>query len=151
VSVSAPTVAIRAARPDDLLQVLRLLDGLRHGGERPGPAAALAVWEAMLATPGRSVLVALLDRRVVGTADLLVVPNLTRAGSPWGIVENVVVDPAERGRGIGHVLMRDVIHRAETAGCYKLQLLSRNERFDAHRFYRSLGFEECARGFRLYL
>ena len=88
---------------------------------------------------------------LVGTADLLVVPNLTHGARAWAIVENVVVTPVRRRQGIGRALMQEVIKRATEANCYKLQLLSRQERTEAHAFYRSLGLERVAEGFRLYL
>jgi GNAT superfamily N-acetyltransferase len=79
------------------------------------------------------------------------VPNLTHGGAPWAIVENVVVDAAVRRCGVGRRLMEDVAHRCRTAGCYKIQLLSRKHRAEAHSFYRMLGFEASAEGFRCYL
>jgi GNAT superfamily N-acetyltransferase len=65
-------------------------------------------------------------------------------------VEYVVVDEKHRRRGIGKLLMDDVIERAKEAGCYKIMLTSDNRREEAHDFYRSLGFEASAHGFRLY-
>jgi hypothetical protein len=42
---------------------------------------------------------------------------------------------------------------ASSAGCYKVQLLShkRHGHDGAHAFYRSMGFEAEAEGFRMYL
>ena len=84
----------------------------------------------------------------VRTADLLIVSNLTHAGDPWAIVENVIVDRAARRGGIGRALMSELLRRCDAAGCYKVQLLSRKHRHEAHAFYRSLGFEPVAEGFR---
>ena len=39
---------------------------------------------------------------------------------------------------------------ARDAGCCKIQLLSGKPRAEAHAFYRSLGFEAVAEGFKLY-
>ena len=47
-------------------------------------------------------------------------------------------------------MMKDIIERAQQAGCYKIMLTSDNRRAEAHHFYESLGFEASARGFRLY-
>jgi GNAT superfamily N-acetyltransferase len=94
--------------------------------------------------------VAELEGAVVGTADLLVVPNLTHRGDPWAIVENVVVATAARRRGVGRALLSHAVELARRAGCYKLQLLSMKHRTEAHAFYRSLGIEPVAEGFRIY-
>jgi len=108
------------------------------------------VLSEILADPRRQLLVAIVDGRIVGTADLLVVPNLTHRGKPWAIVENVIVADAGRRAGVGTQLMKRLIELAQTAGCYKLQLHSGNRRANAHEFYRSLGFEAVAQGFKIY-
>jgi len=84
----------------------------------------------------------------VGTADVLVVPNLTHGGAPWALVENVVVDPQWRRRGVGRALLKHAVRVADDAGCHKLQLTSSNHRDDAHRFSERLGFTATATGFR---
>jgi GNAT superfamily N-acetyltransferase len=46
--------------------------------------------------------------------------------------------------------MESVISLAKEAGCYKIMLTSDLRRERAHKFYKSLGFEPSAYGFRLY-
>ncbi len=99
---------------------------------------------------GRTLLVAVDADTVVGTADLMVVPNLTHGGHPWAIVENVVVDEAARGAGVGRAVMTEALRRASAAGCYMVQLVSLRHRRAAHAFYRELGFVAVAEGFRSY-
>lgn len=146
-------VSVRHAQADDLAGLLGLYCELADGrpGALPadGPAAAHLLCE-VLQNPARSLLVAEVGGRLAGTADLMVVANLTHGGRPWAIVENVVVSAAARGHGIGTVLMEHVVELARRAGCYKIQLLSRKQRVDAHRFYRRLGFDPAAEGFRRY-
>jgi ribosomal protein S18 acetylase RimI-like enzyme len=52
------------------------------------------------------------DGAVVGTADLVVVPNLTQAAKQTAYVENVVVDREHRNRGIGPTIMAECEVRA---------------------------------------
>jgi GNAT superfamily N-acetyltransferase len=80
---------------------------------------------------------------------LIVVPNLTRRGRSYAIVENVVVDTSQRGARIGEAMMLHAIEAARTAGCHKVALMSRVERKDAHRFYERLGFTPAHVGYRL--
>ena len=135
----------------DLLRLYRQLTGDEAGSLAPDSVAAKALFEAIAAQPRRDLLVAEVDGKVVGTLDLLTVANLSHGGSPWGIVENVVVDETSRGRGIGRSLMDEAVRRCRDAGCYKVQLLSNKRRSQAHEFYRSVGFEAVAEGFRRYL
>jgi GNAT superfamily N-acetyltransferase len=144
-------VHVRPAVGDDLEAVLALLAQLHPSRpEVPSVTDAGATWSRMLAYPDRTVFVAELHGDVCGTADLLLVANLTRDARPWSIVENVVVDEAVRGRGIGRVLMDVVVDAARAAGAYKVQLMSANGR-ESHAFYEALGFEPRAQGFRKYL
>jgi GNAT superfamily N-acetyltransferase len=100
--------------------------------------------------PDRWLLVAELDAgQIVGTVDLLIVENLTHGARPWAIVENVVVAESHHRRGIGSALMQDAIRRAKSANCYKLQLVSGTQRGPAHLFYRALGLEAVAEGFKI--
>ncbi|MDZ4278232.1 MAG: GNAT family N-acetyltransferase, partial [Dehalococcoidia bacterium] len=86
--------------------------------------------------------------RIVGGASLIIIPNLSRQGRPWALVENVVVDETERGSGFGELLLRHALEEARRAGCYKLSLTSNRARKDAHRFYERLGFKPTHEGFR---
>ncbi|ACM34354.1 GNAT family N-acetyltransferase [[Acidovorax] ebreus] len=79
--------------------------------------------------------------RVVASYALLVMHNLAHMGTPSAIAEDVVVDAACRGQGIGRRLMAHAVERARAAGCYKLALSSNRRRTQAHGFYESLGFE----------
>jgi ribosomal protein S18 acetylase RimI-like enzyme len=57
-------------------------------------------------------------------------------------IDDVVVDDAARGRGVGEALTREAVRRAELAGARHVELTSRTHREAAHRLYRRLGFEE---------
>lgn len=146
---------IRPARPGDLDELLVLYDQLEgehgEGSSGAGPDAA-AVLASILAERSRHLLVAeQSDGRVLGSADLLIVSNLTHGCRPWAIVENVIVSEDSRGLGVGRSLMQRVAEIATRQDCYKIQLLSRRERAGAHAFYGRLGYGAVAEGFRRYL
>lgn len=144
-------VAVRQALPEDLdalLSLYRELADTRSHAAPGDPASSAPLLAQILADPARLLVVAELDGRLVGSADLLVVPNLTYHGRPWAIVENVVV--SARRRGVGRALFEHLIEHARSAGCFKLQLLSGSQRTGAHRFYGEIGLQALAEGFRLY-
>ncbi len=148
------TVLVRQATIDDISAVLRLygqLAGDRADALAAPIAEARALWAEMSTQSGRKLLVGEVDGNVVGTLDLLIVPNLTHRGAPWAVVENVVVDESSRRFGVGGALIDEAVKRCTDAGCYKIQLLSNKRRTEAHEFYRSVGFEAVAEGFRRYL
>ncbi|KOX11213.1 GNAT family N-acetyltransferase [Nocardiopsis sp. NRRL B-16309] len=147
---------IRAAIRSDLGAILRLLRELGDADHSQSAhvrmsSAAVRAWTRMENDPDRTVLVAEQRGQIIGTLDLMVVANLTHDAQPWAVVDNLVVDPLTRGRGIGRALMDDAVDRAARAGCYKVELLSHESRHGAHRFYAALGFENSAEGFRRYL
>jgi GNAT superfamily N-acetyltransferase len=142
---------VRLATEQDIPRILELyeeLTGERYDLTRHETEPIFAEISAM---PGHELLVAEEDGVVVGTMVLLIVPNFSHGALPWAILENLVVDPAHRRRGIGRLLTEYAIARAREAGCYKAQLLSSTKRKESHRFYKALGFKMSAYGFRMYL
>ena len=91
------------------------------------------------------------DSVVLGTADCTIQANLSRNTRPLMLIENFVVTAASRRTGVGSAMLREAVDMARAAGCYKVQLLSRATRVDAHRFYESQGFLPLAQGYRRYL
>lgn len=148
-------IVVRRAHRGDLARLLELYVSLgADGASAPQPADPTTA-EAILAEvsddPARELVVAEVDGQVCGTADLLIAANMTHGGAPWAIIENVVVAPECRRRGVGSAIMRHLVSVARERGCYKAQLLSGRQRSGAHTLYRSLGFEAVAEGFKLYL
>jgi ribosomal protein S18 acetylase RimI-like enzyme len=95
--------------------------------------------------PGNRLLVAREAGAIVGTLTLVLVPI------PTGLrarIEDVVVDQAARGQGVGEALTREALRLAAASGARSVDLTSRPSRQDAIRLYRRLGFEE--RGSRVY-
>lgn len=91
----------------------------------------------LLAAEANTVLVARVDGRVVGTLTLAMFP-LPTGMRAW--VEDVVVDEAARGYGVGAALTEEAIRLADVAGARTVDLTSRPSRQAANRLYERLGF-----------
>jgi ribosomal protein S18 acetylase RimI-like enzyme len=78
------------------------------------------------------------DGTILGTATLVTfrIPTGRRA---W--IEDVVVDDAARGLGVGGALTQAMVDRAEELGCTTVDLTSRPTREAANRLYQREGFE----------
>lgn len=100
----------------------------------PGQLAALA--EA----PASFLLVAEADGAVCATALLTICPDVMYGFQPFGVVENVVVKQAMRGRGLGRQLLAHIEQLAIGQDCTKLMLLSSTHRHEAHAFFHRCGF-----------
>ncbi|GAB3160642.1 GNAT family N-acetyltransferase [Myceligenerans halotolerans] len=86
---------------------------------------------------------------VVGVMQLTYVPGVSRNGAARLLVEAVRVDAGLRGQGIGRLMMEHAHERGRARGCVLAQLTSDKRRPEAHRFYRSLGYEQSHEGFKL--
>ena len=148
---------IREATEADLPQVVALLaqlaldDPEREDMSSPLPYEYHIVMRRILETPGQSLFVLEEREKIVGTTALSIMPNLSHRGTPYAIIENVVVDEKARAKGYGELLMRHAIEAARRADCYKVSLTSSKRRREAHRFYERLGFERTHEAFRLNL
>jgi GNAT superfamily N-acetyltransferase len=144
------SIEIRLAGQNDLSRVLalyRLLDGPYAAAERA--VTEEEAWRTLRSNPGQHLLVAEVAGSVVGTATVIVVPNIGHGGKPWAAVENVVVAEECRGRGVGVRLMAAAGDLGREVGCYKLVLSSNLTREKAHAFYRRLGWRRTHAGFSL--
>ena len=95
--------------------------------------------EDIVASPSTVLFAARDGDRVIGTLTLVLfrVPTGVRA---W--IEDVVVDEAERGRGISSALTRAALDRARREGARTVDLTSRPSREVANQVYQHLGFEQ---------
>lgn len=138
-------ISIREATEDDLPAVLALYGQPGFGDEKLlDPAAAREILAQFGRYPNYRLFVATeasAPGKVIGSFAMLVMHNLAHMGTPSAIVEDVVVDEARRGLGIGRRMMDEAVALAQKSGCYKLALSSNQRRAGAHAFYESLGFE----------
>ncbi len=112
----------------------RLTPQLSSSGIVPGQD----VLTEIVTSPATVLLMAEDDGRYVGSLTLVLfrIPTGMRA---W--IEDVVVDEAARGKGVGSALNLAAIERAQRVGARTVDLTSRPSREAANRLYRRLGFE----------
>ena len=126
---------LEAVGPDEVAAFARLIPQLSRSSPPPDERELREVVD----TPGTVVLVARNeDGTVLGSLTLVTfrIPTGMRA---W--IEDVVVDEAARGRGVGDALNRAALDAARDRGCRTVDLTSRPSREAANRLYQRLGFE----------
>jgi predicted N-acetyltransferase YhbS len=147
---------IRLVTVEDIPRILQLYDELIittskvESSKAPLLEDYQRTFSDICSVPGYELLVAEDKGEIVGTMILLIAPNLAHRASPWALVENLTVDPKQRRQQLGRQLIEHAINRAKEAGCYKIILNSNKKRRGAHKFYRSLGFQESSHGFSIY-
>jgi GNAT superfamily N-acetyltransferase len=140
--------SIRAALPSDLEGLAALYPHLNPSDEPIARDLAASRLDAIKQIPGSEVLLGLLDHKPVATCTLIVIPNLTRGGKPYGLIENVVTHVGYRGRGYGTRILHAAVAAAWDAGCYKVMLMTGSKQPSTLRFYESAGFEQTKTGFQ---
>ncbi|WP_437735381.1 GNAT family N-acetyltransferase [Sorangium sp. So ce1335] len=157
--VSQPQLVptIRRAVEADLPVVIHLFSIPDEGNvktDHPGPPLDPRYGEALAAIaddPNNALLVAEVEGRVAGAFHLTIIQYVANHGGRVAQVENVIVDPSLRSRGIGEAMMRWAIDEARRRGCFRVQLTSNKARLRAHRFYERLGFVASHQGMKLKL
>jgi len=142
----------REANGADLAGLLDLLIQLKPDDQRLDQGSARKIWDQIQSLGNIRYYLALDGDKPVSTCNITIIPNLTRGGLPFGLIENVITDTGYRKQGIGKKVLEMAIDHARRENCYKILLLSSKDLKPAHAFYESLGFSgDTKRGFELRL
>ena len=143
-------VLIRPITRDDIGAASLVIQGGSLSPEFEDEKNIDAYWSAVEETRRRrgDVLVAEVNGEVVGVCQILIFQHFQHTGAWCCELESVHVRSDRRGHGIGTKLLAEAQAFARRAGCYRMQLTSRNVRIDAHRFYETNGFEQTSQGFK---
>jgi ribosomal protein S18 acetylase RimI-like enzyme len=147
--VAVHPMEIRAATADDLAGLSDLYKHLNPDDEPPEMAVARESFRQLHLYPGSAVLVGTVAGELVSSCTLIVIPNLTRTGRPYGLIENVVTHSAWRKRGHGTALLRHAASRGFDHGCYKVMLMTGSKEPATLAFYANAGFAQTKTGFQM--
>ncbi|MGW1723359.1 GNAT family N-acetyltransferase [Streptomyces sp. NPDC002306] len=132
--MSVEVEVAREATDEVIAAVARLLPQLSSTADAPDHESV----DRMLRSDANTLLLARTDGRVVGMLTLIRFPL------PSGLrcrIEDVVVDDAARGHGVGAALTSEALRLAEASGARTVDLTSRPSRRSANRLYERLGFK----------
>ena len=76
---------------------------------------------------------------IIASGTLILEPKLIRGGKPVGHIEDIVVHPQYRGKGIATQILTQLSEYAETNECYKVILDCKEE---VAKVYEKAGFEK---------
>jgi ribosomal protein S18 acetylase RimI-like enzyme len=129
------TVEVLREVTDEVVEAFaRLVPQLSKTSVPPDRAAL----DRIVSSPAITLLIARTDGKISGTLTLVMFPIPTGIRA-W--IEDVVVDEAARGQGIGEALSQEAIKIAEEAGARTVDLTSRPSREAAGRLYEKVGFK----------
>lgn len=134
---------IRKVEKEDLDAVMELYQHLNKNGQvKPDLGEIEKVWDEILTNDKYfNLFVNVYEDRVVASAILTLVPNLSRGCRPYGLVENVVTHSDFRGKGFGSEVLQYCLEYAWENDCYKVMLLTGSKRLETIGFYEKNGFQ----------
>lgn len=132
---------IRLASDEDYDAVFSLMRQLNPDDPVIDVRLGRKLFTKILNSDGLSIYLAEVEGKPVATCYLNVIPNLTRGGQSYALVENVVTDQNYQRNGIGKSLLKEVISKAFGFDCYKVMLLTGRDS-QVHTFYEKCGLEK---------
>lgn len=136
--------SIRAANPDDIPAVARLLAQLfeQELDFAPDYGAQVRGLKAIMSDPRiGTVLVAERSGELCGTVNLLYTVS-TALGGPVALLEDLVIARFDRRAGIGAKLLAEAIETARARGCLRISLLTDADNETAQTLYTGFGFRK---------
>ncbi|MBQ5337529.1 MAG: GNAT family N-acetyltransferase [Oscillospiraceae bacterium] len=131
---------IREADEKDLNGLLELYLHLHETSVPEIDEKLKNTWNKILGNSDYHLIVAEEDGRIVSSCTCIVVPNLTRGGLPYALVENVVTHIDYRGRHLASACLEYARKIAEENECYKIMLITGSHDPKTHDFYRNAGY-----------
>jgi N-acetylglutamate synthase-like GNAT family acetyltransferase len=139
---------VREAKPEDALSLSELYNQLVNN---PAVKVEPEQIQALYDDARSKLFVCDYQDNVVGSALVSLCSDVMFRKQPFAVVENVIVDVAARGLGVGTALFQAIEIFCVSTNCSKIMLLSSSQRLDSHAFFEKQGFKGAVkRGFVKY-
>ena len=138
---------VRPAQLPDLAQFLALYQQFVPEDPILPSDIAEARFNEILSHPGMTLFGGFVGDQLVATCTLIIIPNMTRVGAPYALIENVVTDQNHRQKGYGRKVLDAAVAKAFDAQCYKVMLLTGTHNPGTLKFYGNCGFSQSKTGF----
>ncbi|MBX4888401.1 GNAT family N-acetyltransferase [Rhizobium bangladeshense] len=140
---------VRPATAGDLEGLITLYHHLNPADPVLDRAKAEERFSAILARSGMTVFIGFAGDFAAATVTLIVMPNLTRGGASYAVIENIVTHAEHRRRGYAGAVISHAVEQAWKAGCYKVMLLTGSKNPATLRFYENCGFTQDKTGYQI--
>ena len=100
------------------------------------------IWAEIQKNKSITYLGAFEGNQLISSCFIAIIPNLTNQGKSIGYIENVITDVKHRRKGVGKKLIQKAVEIAQENNCFKVFLESGISRVEAHKFYKSIGFDD---------
>ena len=132
---------IRSIKKNQMSELLTLYRHLHHKDDPlPEKSTLLSIWEEITTNPLLHYFIIEYEGIIISSCTLLIIPNLTRGGRPYGLIENVVTHVDYRRRGFATLILQHSLEFAWKNNCYKVMLLTGSKDPGIYQFYEKAGF-----------
>lgn len=138
---------IREAKKQDLKEMLELYEELYKNFYSDDKSISKEsdvkeLWEKVYENSQLKYFVVDKDDKIVSTCTLTIIPNLSYKGRPYGLIEHVVTRKEYQGQGLGTKLLKHTLNFAWQENCYKVMLMTSENKESIIRFYEKAGFRQ---------
>jgi GNAT superfamily N-acetyltransferase len=107
----------------------------------PNPALQAEALHAILDSPETGTLLVWRDESGIHGMVSLLYTVSTFLGGRVALLEDMVVEPSRRGKGLGGELVQAAMDHARKVGCRRITLLTDGDNVAARKFYEAVGFK----------
>ena len=132
---------IREANLKDYDQIMALYQQLQPEDPVVEGYNGKSVFKSIIESKNYILIVAEIEKTIVSSCYLNIIPNLTRNTKSYAVIENVITELNHRNKGIGKKVMKYALNKAWQAGCYKVMLLTSRKDEPTLKFYEACGLE----------
>jgi len=133
---------IRAVNKNDLPDLLELYLDLNDTEILPLTMESQKIWDEIFKDPNYHILIGEEKGKMIASATVIIIKNLTRGMRPFAFVQNVVTAANVVNNGYSILLLERAIEIAESANCYKIMLMSGTKSENTLNFYKKAGFTD---------
>ena len=131
---------IRQAKAEDTADVVRLMKQLEEFAHGKVGLGVEGRFKFMLTLSNFNVWVAEDDDQVIGLITASLRPTLWHAG-PVALIDELIVDHAARGQGVGKALIDAIVTWAQKRGASEIEVSTEKDNEPAQAYYLRHGFE----------
>ena len=131
---------IRKLDKPDIVELLELYKHLHEKDSDISIEKIEDVWVQTSTNKTITYIGGFIEGKLVSSCQMVIVPNFTRAGKPFCLIENVVTHSELRNKGYGKKKLNYAIDLAWEKECYKVMLMSGRNEESVIQFYQSVGF-----------
>ncbi|WP_455682222.1 GNAT family N-acetyltransferase [Thomasclavelia sp.] len=131
---------IREVIKDDLKEILHLYLYLHEKSVPELTERLMYTWNQILEDENYHLIVNIVGDKIISSCTCIIIPNLTRNGRSYALVENVVTHIDYRGKGYATECLNYVKEIAIKQNCYKIMLFTSLNDEKTLGFYRNAGY-----------